>query len=345
MSATRPLLSIITPVHNEQDNVAACADAVAQVMAGLPEYDYEHIFVDNDSVDATGEVLRDIAASDSRVKVLVNSRNVGPFRNAAIGMKWASGDAVVPMLPADLQDPPQVIAQFLQAWREGSHVVYGVRTNRNESLALRAGRGLYYRILRWSGSGAQAPAHAGEFALIDRAVVDAILAADDQYPYIRGMIAQACSRHAVVEYAWEPRVRGKSKNSFLALLDQAANAFVTTSRNPARLALLAGLVIAMLGILYGLFGLIWLAFFSREGTGAGIPTIIVGVFVLGGLQLFFTGLIGEYLLSVHGQVRRTPPVFQTLTLNFDRAGTIGNGRAHITPERSEGSGISEADPA
>ena len=316
MSRQRSMISIITPVFNEQDNVEPCARAVAEVMRALPDYDYEHIFADNASTDETVEALRALAEVDPHIKVIVNSRNVGPFRNAANAMRSASGDAVVPMLAVDLQDPPEVITQFVWLWEQGYYVVYGVRTNRNETTGLKIARGLYYRLLRWFGSDFQAPAHAGEFALLDAAVVGSILSVDDHYPYIRGLIAQTGAKYATVSYTWAPRIIGRSKNNWFQLVDQGANGFVTTSRAPARMALLVGFAAALAGILYGLAALVWLAFFSREGTGAGIPTLIVGVFVLGGLQLFFIGLIGEYLLSVHGQVRRAPPMFETERINF-----------------------------
>ena len=318
MSATRrPKLSIITPVFNEAGNVERCAASCAQVMAvELPEYEYEHIFADNASTDETLVILRGLAATDSRIKVIANSRNVGPFRNAANAMRSATGEAVIPMLAADLQDPVEVIPDFVREWEAGSLIVYGIRTNRNESLALMSARGLYYRLLTWSGGGVGAPPHAGEFQLLDRGVVDSVLSVDDQYPYIRGLVAQTGAKNTTVSYTWAARTVGRSKNSLPQLVDQAINGFVTTARAPTRLALFLGLIASVFGVSFGLISLIWLAI-TRNGTGAGIPTLIVGVFVLGGLQLFFIGLIGEYVLSVHGQVRRSPPMFEVERINLE----------------------------
>ena len=310
-------LSIITPCYNEEVNVEICALELKKVMnEKLPEYDYEHIFSDNASEDSTLEKLRVIASKDSHIKVISNSRNVGPFRNMWNAMKSATGDAVVPLLPADLQDPPSIIPEFVKKWESGYLVTYGVRTNRQESFLMRMLRGIYYRIIKRFAS-AVIPLNSGEFLLADKKVVDSVLSVDDQYPYIRGLIAQTGVKSSSVSYTWVKRERGKSKNNFIALIDQAINGFVSTSRTPARLALLGGFTLSILGFIYGLLT-IFLAITSEGRAPVGIPTIIIGVFLLGGIQLFFLGLIGEYVLSVHGQVRRTPPMFEIERINFEQ---------------------------
>jgi glycosyltransferase involved in cell wall biosynthesis len=308
-------ITVITPCFNEEDNVEICASELKKVMLEkLPSFEYEHIFADNASTDVTLKKLRALAAQDSHIKVISNSRNVGPFRNMWNAMKSASGDAVIPLLPADLQDPPSVIPELVASWEQGFLVTYGVRANREESLIMRLARGTYYRIIKKFAS-AVIPLNSGEFLLADKRVIDSILSVDDQYPYIRGLIAQTGVRSASVSYTWVKRERGKSKNSFISLIDQAINGFVSTSRVPARLALLGGFILSLLGVAYALFTA-FLALTSETSTPVGIPTIIVGIFLLGGIQLLFLGLIGEYILSIHGQVRRTPPMFETERINF-----------------------------
>jgi len=308
-------LSIITPCYNEEVNVEICAQELKKVMQEkLSGYDYEHIFADNASTDSTLEKLREIAVKDAHVKVISNSRNVGPFRNMWNAMKSATGDAVVPLLPADLQDPPSVIPELVKHWEQGFLVTYGVRANREESIIMRMARGLYYRIIKKFAS-AVIPLNSGEFLLADKKVIDSILVVDDQYPYIRGLIAQTGVKSASVPYTWVRRERGKSKNSFISLIDQAINGFVSTSRVPARLALLGGFLLSFLGFAYAIFTVVMVLI--SDGTApVGIPTIIVGIFLLGGVQLLFLGLIGEYILSIHGQVRRTPPMFEIERINF-----------------------------
>ena len=311
-------ISIITPCYNEENNVRECYQAVKEVVTqSLPNYRYEHIFADNASTDGTLARLKEIAAQDQNVKVISNSRNVGPFRNMWNAMKSASGDAVIPLLPADLQDPPSVIPQFVSNWESGDLVVYGVRANREESWIMRKMRGTYYRLIRRFAD-AVIPLNSGEFLLADKRVIQSILTVDDAYPYIRGLIAQTAVRSSSIPYTWVRRERGRSKNSFIDLIDQAINGFVSTSRIPARLALLSGFFFSILGFL-GAIATFVAFLINRDGAPVGIPTIIVSIFLFGGIQLLFFGIIGEYVLSIHGQVRRKPPMFEVERVNFEES--------------------------
>lgn len=309
------MISIVTPCYNEEGNVATCAAGVAAVMKEqLPGYDYEHIFCDNASTDDTLRELRELAAADKHVKVIVNSRNVGPFRNMANGLLNVTGDLVVPMVPADLQDPPTVIPEFVAKMTDGIDVVYGIRGNRKENVLMRAARNAYYTALRSSG-GSTPPAHAGEFLLARRDVIDSIMSVAGSYPYIRGLIAQTNPRFDLVHYEWARRNVGRSKNSLGDLVDQALNGVVTTARTPIRWALVLGILMAIVGVVVGLVNL---GIFIFKGTEAqpGIPTLIVATFLFGGVNLFFLGLIGEYILSIHSRVRPEPPMFERERINF-----------------------------
>lgn len=309
------MLSIISPVFNEELNVENCAVKLREVMhKNCPEVEYEHIFADNSSTDNTVEILRSLASTDPRIKVIVNSRNVGPFRNMWNALKSATGTAVIPFLPADLQDPVEVIPELVAGWQDGFLVVYGVRKNRQERLILRVCRNIYYRVIS-KFADADIPRNVGEFLIADRKVIDSILKVDDEYPYIRGLIAQTGVRTRSIEYTWEKRERGKSKLNFVQLVDQAVNGFVSTSRIPARLALIFGFVSSLLGILGAIVTIMLIALGHQQIT-SGIPTIIVSIFFFAGLQLFFIGVVGEYVLSIHGQIRRTPPIFEIERINF-----------------------------
>lgn len=284
----------------------------------LPEYDYEHIFSDNASSDRTVEILRRLAAADSRIKVTVNSRNVGPFRNIANGLRNVSGDLVVPMVPADIQDPPSAIPQMVAMMGPSIDVVYGIRSKRPDSLPMRFARTLYYLALRTSG-GTTPPAHAGEFMLVRRHHVEAVLSVGGSYPYIRGLIAQTNPRYETVTYAWGERHVGKSRNSVSDLVDQALNGLVSTARAPMRWALLLGIIGAVAGIAIALVNAI-LFLFSGAEAAPGIPTLIVATFFFGGVNLFFLGLVGEYVLSIHSAVRPEPPFFERERINFTDSG-------------------------
>lgn len=311
----RQTISIVTPCFNEEGNVLACATEVARVMREeLPGYDYEHIFCDNASSDATVARLREIAADDPHVRVVVNSRNVGPFRNIANGLRHVHGDLVVPMVPADIQDPPSVIPRMVAKLADGIDVVYGVRSNRRENVLLKVLRNGYYAVLR-AGGGSMPPAHAGEFLLARRDVIDAVTKVAGSYPYVRGLVAQTHPRFDVEPYEWARRDVGRSKNSFPDLVDQALNGIVSTARAPMRWALMLGLLMAVVGVVIGIWNF-FLFLFAGTDAAQGIPTLIVATFLFGGVNLFFIGLIGEYVLSIHSSVRPEPPMFERELINF-----------------------------
>jgi len=310
-------ISIITPCFNEELNVETCYLAVKKIMkAKLPNYSYEHIFADNASSDSTFLILEKIAKNDKNVKVILNSRNVGPFRNMWNAMKNATGDAIIPLLPADLQDPAEVIPSFVKNWEKGDLVVHGVRSNRQEFWMMRFLRSIYYKLIR-KFADAVIPLNSGEFLLADKLVIKSILAVDDQYPYIRGLIAQTAVKSSSINYTWVKRKKGKSKNSFIDLIDQAINGFVSTSRIPARFALLFGFIFSIIGFIGA--AVTFISFLlNKESVASGIPTIIVAIFLFGGIQLLFFGIIGEYILSIHGQVRKSPPMFEIKRINFKK---------------------------
>jgi glycosyltransferase involved in cell wall biosynthesis len=309
-------ISIITPCYNEQDNVERCAREVKQVFTSqLADYDYEHIFCDNSSLDGTVDKLRHIAAGDPHVKVIVNSRNVGPFRNIANGLRNVSGDLVVPMVPADVQDPPSAIPEMVGLMTPDIDVVYGIRSKRKESLPLRVARNSYYKVLRLSG-GTTPPANAGEFMLVRRHLIESINAVGGNYPYIRGMVAQTNPRCATVTYPWGERAVGKSRNSIPDLVDQALNGIISTARAPIRLALLLGMLLSVVGIITAVVNLV-LFLTGQAAVMQGVPTLIVATFFFGGLQLFFLGLIGEYVVSIHASVHPEPAMYDRERINFD----------------------------
>ena len=322
MDGPTALISIVTPCYDEEDNVADCYEAVRRVFAErLPDCDYEHIFCDNASTDATAARLKELAARDRRVKVIVNARNFGPFNSTFNGLMCTRGDAVVVLLAADLQDPPEVIVDFVRKWREGYEVVYGVRQQREEGLLLRWTRRRYYRLVsRWANI--TIPPDVGEFQLVDRKIVDALRRFDDYYPYIRGMIANCGFRATGIPYTWRARKRGLSKNRLYHLVDQALNGIISFTRVPLRLCMVFGLTVALVSILYAAVSLLINLAYFRQLAPPGIPTLIVAVFFFAGLQLFFFGVLGEYMAAIHFQVRKRPLVIERERINFDEPDSI-----------------------
>jgi len=281
----------------------------------LPQYDYEHIFCDNASTDETATLLRELAARDPRVKVILNSRNFGPANSLFNGIVSASGDAVLTMLPADLQDPPELLPTFVKYWEQGYEVVYGIRQTREESRLMAGIRKAYYRLVKRFAN-ISIPPDVGEFQLVDKCVIQALRQFDDHYPYIRGMIASCGFRSIGVPFTWRARKRGFSKATSYLLIDQGLNGLISFSKVPMRLCLLGGFLLAGLSILFALFALIVNAVYYQELAPPGIPTLIVGLFFLSGLQFFFLGMLGEYVLAIHFQVRKRPLVIERGRINF-----------------------------
>jgi glycosyltransferase involved in cell wall biosynthesis len=318
---TRPLVSVVTPCFNEEEGIADCYRAVRRVFdEDLTGVDREHLFCDNASTDATLAILRCIAADDPKVRIIVNARNFGPLASNLNGVLNARGDAVLVSLPADLQDPPELIPELVARWRDGHEVVYGIRARREEGLILRTARRVYYRLVRRSASIA-IPVDVGEFQLIDRKVVEALRGFDDYYPYIRGMIAACGFRSTGIRFTWRGRTKGLSKARFLGLLDFASNGLISFSKLPVRLCLATGLAITGLSLFAGAIALAFdIAADGRVST-PGVGAILFAISLFAGVQLTFAGILGEYIAAIHGQVRRRPLVIERERINFGEAET------------------------
>ncbi|PPB81567.1 glycosyltransferase involved in cell wall biosynthesis [Albidovulum inexpectatum] len=322
-------ISIVSPCFNEEDNVETCYRTVREIFErDLPGYEREHIFVDNASTDRTVEILRRIAAEDPCVKVIVNSRNFGVYRSTFNGLRHATGDATLCMLPVDLQDPPELLPEFVKLWESGYDVVAGARSTREEGFFLRTARKAFYRIVNALSDFELSP-DVGEFQLIDRKVLDAVLAHDDNYPYIRGIIASVGFRKVIIPYTWRARKRGMSKHSMMMLTDQALNAIFAFTRAPLRFCSLAGFGIAIFSILFSIVSVV-LWFLGVGDAPRGTTTIIVALFFLSGVQLLFIGLMGEYITAIHNQVRGGPCVIEKELINIPKLASVGPERGRVT---------------
>jgi len=315
---SKKIISIITPVYNEDVNISGCYEEVRRVFQEkLPEYDYEHIFCDNGSTDGTVKSLKDIAQKDRNIKIIVNSRNFGILRSTFNGLMGASGDAVVVLLAVDLQDPPEVIVDFVKKWEEGYEVVYGVRRVREENILLRTIRDIYYRLVR-KFSYIDIPRHVNAFQLIDRSVLNALKQFDDYYPSIRGMIASCGFRSTGVDVVWRKRKKGLSKNTLYHLFDEGINDLISFSYLPMRLAIIIGFVISTVSFGRAVYSLVMNLVLHNGSIQPGIPTLIVAIFFFAGIQLIFLGILGEYICAIHFQVRKRPLVIEKERINFDQ---------------------------
>lgn len=307
-------ISIVTPCFNEEENVRELAARVAQVFAGLPQYQYEHIFIDNASTDQTVPILKEIAASDQRVKIIINARNFGHIRSPFYGLLQAGGDAAI-LLVADFQDPPELVVEFLRKWEEGFKIVVAIKKGSEEAKPMFAVRRLYYNLVSRLSDVELLKDFYG-FGLYDRRIVEILRTVPDPYPYFRGLICDIGFEKARVEFHQPVRKRGITKNNFYDLYDVAMLGMTNHSKVPLRLATMVGFAMGFLSLLVGLVYLVGkLVFWSSFSIG--VAPMVIGLFFVGSVQLFFLGIVGEYVGAICTQVLKRPLVIEKERINFD----------------------------
>ena len=309
------LISVITGSFNEEDNVTELYERVRGIFAAnLAEYAFELIFIDNASTDRTVEILKGIARNDKRVKVIVNNRNFGHIRSGYHAFLQATGEAVIAMA-SDLQDPPEMLPQFVRKWEEGYKIVLAQKTDTDESRVLSLVRRTYYNVIN-SLSEIELVKNATGFGLYDRCVVEDIRRINDPYPYFRGLICDLGYQRALVPFSQPARKRGFTKNNFYTLWDMAMLGITNHSKVPLRLAVFGGLGVGAFSFLVAFVYLIYkLLFWSSFQVGTA--PLVIGMFFIGAVQLVFVGLLGEYIGAIHTQVLRRPPVIEKERFNFD----------------------------
>jgi polyisoprenyl-phosphate glycosyltransferase len=311
---TKRLISIVTPCYNEELNVRELHRRMRAVMAELPDYDYEHIFIDNASHDDTLAILRDIAASDRNVKVIVNARNFGHLRSPMHAFLQANGDAVG-ILYADLQDPPELFKDLIREWEKGTPIVAAIKNASDESGLMYRVRTAYYRLVA-SLTDVNVLTHFTGFGLYDKTVVNLIREKfADPYPYFRGMIAELGLPHAEVEYKQGRRMRGITKNNFYTLYDLAMLGITNLSKVPLRLVIFCGFISAMISMIMGMFYFVYKLIYWNSFS-LGVAPLVLGLFFLGSIQLVALGIIGEYVGSIHTFVQKRPLVIEKERINF-----------------------------
>jgi glycosyltransferase involved in cell wall biosynthesis len=307
-------ISVLTPCYNEAGNVEVLYDRIRAVFDRLEEYSYEQVFIDNASTDETLSILRALAARDPKVKVIVNTRNFGHIRSPYHALLQCRGDAVVAMA-SDLQDPPELIPAFLEKWREGYKVVLGVKSESKESTVMFAIRKFGYSVIDRLSEVKQVRNSTG-FGLYDKAFVSVLRRLPDPYPYFRGIVAELGFRYATVPYMQPKRTRGITKNNAYLLYDIGVQGIVNHSRIPLRLATMVGFISSVVSLLaaFVYFGMKMLFWYNLP---IGVAPVIIGLFGVASVQLFFLGVLGEYVGSIYTQVRNRPLVVEEERINFD----------------------------
>jgi len=320
--ARRRFISILTPCYNEEANVEEVVSRVREQIEAIGTYDYEHVFIDNASEDRTVEILRGIAARDPRVKVIVNSRNFGHVRSPFHGMLQLSGECVIGIV-ADLQDPPELIPQFLAKWEEGYKIVIGVKARSDEPSLFWLLRKIYYRLVRRLSEVELVNDFTG-LGLYDRQVVEILRGIDDPYPYFRGLICDIGFERYAIPYDQPVRKRGITKNNFYSLYDMAMLGITNHSKVPLRLAAMSGFVLGFLSLVVALGYFLYKLVFW-DSFQVGMAPIVIGLFFFSSVQLFFIGILGEYIGAIHTQVLKRPRVVEKERINFgaDPSGKVG----------------------
>ncbi len=313
----RKLITILTGCYNEALNVRELHRRVQAMATQLPEYRFEHLFIDNASTDGTVDVLREMAAEDPSVKVIVNARNFGADRSGMHGFLQARGDAVG-CLVADLQDPPELFIEMIREWEKGVPIVAAIKNTSDENALMYRVRTAYYRLVGRL-TNIEVLEHFTGFGLYDRSVVEQIRANfRDPYPFFRGMIAELGLPCAKVFYNQARRERGVTKNNFYKLYDFAMLGITNLSKVPLRLVIFSGFISAFISFAVAMFYLVYkLVFWTRFNVG--IAPVVLGMFFLGSVQLIALGIIGEYVGSIHTLVLKRPLVTEKERINFEAA--------------------------
>lgn len=306
-------ISLFTPCYNEEENVREIYQKVTKVMADIPQYDYEYVFIDNHSEDNTRDILRQIASEDTRVKVIFNMRNFGPSRSGSYGFFQTTGDAAI-CLACDMQDPPEMIPKFISKWEEGYKVVWGRKSGSEEKGLIKLFRRLYYKIIKSMADSPQYENVTG-FGLYDREVIDLMKQVNDPTPNFRNMIGEFGYEVAFIEYFQAKRKKGKSSYNFIKYLNIAITSLVTTSLTPLRIATILGVLFSVLSFIIGLVYLIEKLLLWDSFT-IGTAPVVIGMFFLGSVQLAFIGILGEYIGQILRRQINTPMVVEEERINF-----------------------------
>jgi glycosyltransferase involved in cell wall biosynthesis len=309
------LISVVTPCLNEEDNIREIYDRIKNVFDNLSGYSYEHIFIDNASTDKTIEILRQIAKEDSNVKIIINTRDFGQVRSPLHAFFQAKGAAVIGLC-CDLQDPPELIPEFIKKWEEGYKLVLGVKKSSKDSFLMSLCRKTFYKLMEiLSDSGVKQIKNLTGFGLYDRQIVDIMKSVDDPCPYIRGLISDIGFEPAFILFDKPSRKKGLTKNNFYTLYDMAILGITSYSKLPLRIATLAGFTLSILSLLVAVFYFIAKILFWNYFP-MGTAPILISIFFFSSVQLFFIGVIGEYIGFIHTRLLKRPLVIEKERINF-----------------------------
>lgn len=308
-------ISVVIPCYNEQENVEAIAKAVSeQFGSALPSYDYEIIFIDNDSTDDTRSIIRGLCSADPKIKAIFNAKNFGQFNSPYYAMLQSTGDATM-LMAADFQDPPEMIPEFVKAWEEGYKIAIGIKKSSRESRLMYSLRSMYYKAIK-KFSDVEQIEHFTGFGLYDKAFINVLRGLDDPTPFLRGIVAELGYKRKEIPYEQPERRAGKTHNNFYTLYDAAMLSVTSYTKVGLRIATFTGVIIGaisfIIAVVYLIMKLIWWDRFP-----AGAAPLVIGMLFLGAVILFFIGFLGEYVLTINQRVMKRPLVVEEERINFE----------------------------
>ncbi len=308
-------ISIMVPCYNEEENVVPLSEAIIAMFAkDLPQYDYEILFIDNDSSDTTRVKLRQLCASNPKIKAIFNAKNFGQFNSPYYGILQTTGDCTIPVC-ADFQDPIDVIPRLVAEWEKGFKIVCAIKSSSKESKIMYFLRSCYYKLIKKMSSVEQIEHFTG-FGLYDKSFVQVLRDLKDPIPFIRGIVGELGFKKTEIEYTQAQRRAGKTHNNFYTLYDAAMLSFTSYTKIGLRLATFLGAICAAVSIIVAIVYLILKLVYWDRFTAGMVPLILLVSF-LGSLQLFFIGLMGEYILSMNKRLMNRPLVVEEERINFD----------------------------
>ena len=318
-------ISVLIPCYNEAENVGPISRAVTEILEKeLPQYDYELVFIDNDSTDGTRDIIRGLCADNPRIKAILNARNFGQFNSPYYGMLQVTGDCVIEMV-ADFQDPVELIPKYIHEWEKGYKIVIGIKTSSKENRLMYWLRSCYYKTIKKLSDVEQIEHFTGS-GLYDREFIEVLRNLDDPTPFLRGIVAELGYRRKEIPYEQPRRRAGKTHNNFYRLYDAAMLSVTSYTKAGLRLATIFGSICAVVSMLiamvYLVMKLIWWDRFP-----AGMAPMLIGMLFLGSVQLFFIGFLGEYIMSINQRVMKRPLVIEEERINFNEEEKKGGNEA------------------
>ena len=308
-------ISILIPTYNEEENVGPLSSEITKIFAEqLPEYDHEIIFIDNCSTDGTRANIEELCGRDQRIKAIYNVKNFGQFNSPFYGLCQTTGDCTIFMC-ADFQEPPSMIPKFVREWEQGHKIVLAIKTSSKESKIMYALRSFYYKMVK-KFSNIEQIEHFTGFGLYDKSFIEVIRELDDPAPFLRGIVAEFGYKRKDIPYEQQQRRAGKTKNNWATLYDAAMLSFTSYTKVGLRIATILGFIMSGISLfvafVYLILKLVFWNYFVM-----GMAPVLIGVFLLGSLQLLFIGILGEYILSVNTKVTKRPLVIEERRINFD----------------------------